>query len=150
MIKSSRIIALALVCLCGSPLAAQRDITGAQWTSWKADRRIGYLIGFHAGLKADHAVFAGAERGQSRYRQGVTDPLVTARYKVERSEYYSPNIKYDFRLLARLIDALYSDSDNLAIPLPEVIRILRLRDAGKLERADFLLLRERRKVLEGR
>ena len=143
-------MAIALVCMAISPLTAQRDVSGTHWTSWKADRRIGYLIGFHAGLKADYAVFTGAERGQNRRRQGVTDPLITARYKFERSEYYSPKVKYDFRLLARLIDAFYSDRDNLAIPLPETIRILRLRDAGTLERAEFLLLRERRKVLQGR
>ena len=150
MSNVGRWVAIILTCALLSPLPAQRDVTGTQWQSWKADRRMGYLIGFYAGLKSDYAGFQTAERGQNLAQPGMTNPMVTARYKMERSEYYSRTIKYDFKLLARMMDAFYADPDNLAIPLPETIRILRLRDAGKTERADFLLLRERRKSLGGR
>lgn len=150
MNSRGRWAAILLICMALSPLLAQRDVTGTQWENWKPDRRMGYLIGFYAGLKADYAGFQAAERGQNLAQPGMTNPMVTARYKLERSEYYSRNIKYDFKLLARMMDAFYADTDNLAIPLPETIRILRLRDAGQTERAGFLLLRERRKSLGGR
>ena len=133
-----------------APLLAQRDVDGNHWTRWEPARRLAYLSGFYAGLKADRAVFDKAERGQDRGQPGISDPLVSGLYKWERTEYYSRQIRYDFKMMARLIDVFYTDPDNMGIPVPDALRIIMLRADQAIQRADYLLMLGRRKALEGR
>ena len=133
-----------------APLLAQRDIDGSHWTRWEPTRRLAYLSGFYAGLKADRAVFDRAERGQARGQPGISDPLVSGLYKLERAEYYSREIRYDFKMMARLIDVFYTDPDNMGIPVPDALRIIMLRADKSIQRAEYLLMMGRRKALEGR
>lgn len=143
---------MILLVLLGLPtfLHAQRDITGRTWTRWEEDRKIAYLGGFYAGLKADGAIFQQAERDYPLRKSVERNPASVDRYKAERREYYARNLKYDFNMIRKLLDVFYSDPDNLLIPVPEAIHIIALREEGNSERADFLLLRERRKYLEGK
>ena len=131
-------------------LMAQRDITGRTWTRWEEDRKIAYLAGFYAGLKADAAVFGQAERDHPLRKPVERDPTSVDRYKVERREFYASKLKYNFNMIRKLLDVFYTDPDNLLIPVTEAIRIIALREDGNRERANFLLLRERRKSLEGK
>lgn len=137
------------VILLSTQLFAQRDITGRTWTRWDEGRKIAYLAGFYAGLKADGAIFRQAERDHQLRKSVERNPASVDRYKVERREYYARSLKYDFKMICQLLDVFYTDPDNLLIPVPETIRIITLREDGKRERADFLLMRERRKALEG-
>ena len=143
---------MALLALLWMPsfLTAQRDITGRTWTRWEQDRKIAYLAGFYAGLKADAAIFGQAERDHPLRKPVERNPASVDRYKVERREFYARKLKYDFKMIRKLLDVFYTDPDNLLIPVPEAIRIIALREEGNSERADFLLLRERRKALEGK
>ncbi len=129
---------------------AQRDITGKTWTRWGEDRKIAYLAGFYAGLKADGDIFKQAEQDHPLRKPTERNPASVDRYKVERREFYARSLKYDYKMIRKLLDVFYTDPDNLLIPVPEAIRIIALREDGNRERADFLLLRERRKYLEGK
>jgi len=143
---------MALLALLWMPsfLTAQQDITGRTWTRWDESRKIVYLAGFYAGLKADAAVFGQAERDYPLQKPVERNPVSVDRYKAERREYYARKLKYDFNMIRKLLDVFYTDPDNLLIPVPEAIRIIALREDGNRERSDFLLLRERRKSLEGK
>lgn len=143
---------MTLLVLLGLPtfLFAQRDITGRTWTRWEESRKIAYLGGFYAGLKADAAIFGQAERDHPFRKSVERNPASVDRYKSERREFYARKLKYDFNMIRKLLDVFYTDPDNLLIPVPEAIRIITLREDGNSERADFLLLRERRKALEGK
>ncbi len=138
------------IILLSCQLFAQRDITGKTWTRWDESRKIIYLAGFYAGLKADAAVFGQAERDHPLRKPIERNPASVDRYKVERREFYARKLKYDFNMIGKLLDVFYTDPDNLLIPVPEAIRIIALREDGNRERSDFLLLRERRKALEGK
>lgn len=128
----------------------QPDITGKSWTRWDEGRQEAYLRGFYAGLKVDRLLLREAQGSSYRLNPMESDPLTTERYKQARREHYSRQVKYDFKLLRQLVDVFYSHPDNLSIPAPEAIRIVMLRQEGDAERADFLLMRERRKALEGK
>lgn len=141
---------LILIILLSCQLFAQRDITGRTWTRWEEGRKIAYLAGFYAGLKADAVVFGQAERDHPLRKPVERNPASVDRYKVERREFYASKLKYNFNMIRQLLDVFYTDPDNLLIPVPEAIRIIALREDGNRERADFLLLRERRKALEGK
>ncbi len=150
---SSRHLTLGAICvlLLVPRLAyAQKDITGKTWTRWDHGRQEAYLRGFYAGLKVDRVLLREAQGSSYRLNPMESDPLTTERYKQARKEYYSRRVKYDFKLLRRLVDVFYTHPDNLSIPAPEAIRIVMLRQEGATERADFLLQRVRRKVLEGK
>lgn len=141
---------LVLLLLIYSPLLAQPDITGKSWTRWDQGRQEAYLRGFYAALKVDRVLLREAQGSLYRLNPRESDPLTTERYKQARREHYSRQVKYDFKLLRQLVDVFYTHPDNLSIPAPEAIRIVMLRQEGDTERADFLLMRERRKALEGK
>ncbi|MCH7938944.1 MAG: hypothetical protein IID13_04255 [Candidatus Marinimicrobia bacterium] len=149
----SRILAVWMLCaalLAPTFLFAQPDITGKSWTRWDQGRQEAYLRGFYAGLKVDRVLLREAQGSLYRLNPRESDPLTTERYKQARREHYSRQVKYDFKLLRQLVDVFYTHPDNLSIPAPEAIRIVMLRQEGDAERADFLLMRERRKALEGK
>ena len=131
-------------------LLGQNERTGKSWTRWDNDHKIIYLMGFYAGLRADGMIFQQAERDHPIDKSIQKEPASINRYKAERREYYSRHLKYDFKLISQYLDVFYTDPDNLEIPVPEAIRIIALRSEGKLERANFLLLRERRNAMEGK
>ncbi|MEE9466387.1 MAG: hypothetical protein V3W14_12540 [Candidatus Neomarinimicrobiota bacterium] len=129
---------------------AQKDITGKTWTRWDESRKEVYLRGFYAGFKVDRALLREAQGSAYRRNPMESDPLTSERYKAARKEYFARSVKYDFKLLRKLVDVHYTHPDNLLIPVPEAVRIVMLQQAGNTERADFLLQRERRKSLEGK
>ena len=139
-----------LLILCCTQLFAQPDITGQTWTQWDERRQVAYLAGFYAGLKADAGVFRQAERDHRRRGSNQRDTVISERYKSDRQEYYARKVKYNFNMLRQLLDAFFKDPDNLLISTPDAIRIVMVRQDGDRDRADFLLQRERRKVLQGK
>ncbi|UCD38633.1 MAG: hypothetical protein JSW54_03900 [Fidelibacterota bacterium] len=145
-------VALVLIGILGlsGPVLAQRDITGKTWTHWDDSRKTVYLMGFYAGFRADGGIFRQAEKDHPLQQPIERNPASVDRYKVERREYYSRKLKYDFKMIRQLVDVFYTDPDNLLIPVPEAIRIIVLRADGNIERSEFLLLRERRESLKGR
>jgi hypothetical protein len=140
---------LFVTVLCTDHLLGQNERTGKSWTRWNDDHKIIYLMGFYAGLRADGMIFQQAERDHPIDKSIQKEPASIDRYKAERREYYSRHLKYDFKLISQYLDVFYTDPNNLEIPVPEAIHIIALKSEGKLERANFLLLRERRKAMEG-
>ena len=141
---------LVPVFLFSGQLFAQRDISGKTWTRWDRDWKVTYLMGFYAGRKVDAALFREAERDHPIWDPTQREPAKVRRYKTDRSEYSGRELRYDFKQLRDLLDVFYTDPDNLPIAVPAAIRIILLRQAGDLERSDFLLQRERRKELRGK
>ena len=124
-------------------------MTGRIWNQWEHEHKVLYLVGFYDGYKAHGLVFNQAEHDHPFREPFSTPPSLIVRYKADRTEYYSRNLKLNFNLISDFIDIFYTDPDNLDIPVTEAIRIITLRDEGQTERADFLLRTERRKILQG-
>jgi hypothetical protein len=129
---------------------AQTGVTGRTWGQWDQEHRVVYLMGFYDGYRAHGLVFNQAEHDHPYREPFSIPPSCIVQYKTDRQEYYSRNLKLDFKAIRDLIDIFYTDPDNLDIPVSEAIRITALRDEGQHERADFLLRTERRKVLQGK
>ena len=146
---TAAVSALVIMLMLPGIITAQQNITGRLWSQWDESRKVIFLARFYAGLLTDMAVFAQAEQDYSFRQPTESNPVSVDRYKAERREYYSDNLKYDFNMIRQLLDVFYTDPDNLLIPVTEAIRIIALRADGNLERSEFLLMRERRKALEG-
>lgn len=148
-IRSLPVLLLLGSTLSSGPAYAQKTITGKTWTRWDEGRKIAYLTGFYAGFTADGDLFRQAERDHPLRKPAERNPASVDRYKAERREYFSRELKYDFKLIMATLDAFYTDPDNMPIPVNEAIRIVALRADGNHERSDYLLQRERRKALKG-
>ena len=150
--KAGRFPALLLFVGLMAPaiVPAQRDITGRTWTQWNPDWKVVYLMGFYAAHRVEGELLRQAERDHPNQDPTQYEPTKLVRYRKDRREYSARDLKYNFTLIRDLTDVFYTDPDNLLIPVPEALRILILREAGNAERADFLLLRERRDTLKGK
>ncbi|MCK4577549.1 MAG: hypothetical protein KAU50_02085 [Candidatus Marinimicrobia bacterium] len=125
-------------------LFAQKDISGRTWGKWDPDRKIAYVVGFYAGLKADAEVFREAERSRYRKNPYESAPLTEKRFKYERKDYYDRKIKYDFKFMLALLDNFYTVEENVPVPVPQALRIVMVRESGELDRSRDLLLKARR------
>jgi hypothetical protein len=141
---------LAITGLLPGILPGQNERTGKSWTRWEDENKVIYLMGFYAGMRADGSIFQQAEKDHPIQNPVQRAPASIDRYKAERREYYSRNLKYDFKLIKDLLDAFYTDPDNIAIPVPEAIRIISLRSENRLDRARDILIQARRKTMEGK
>ena len=52
---------------------------------------------------------------------------------------------YDVSVIAKALDAFYSNYDNMLIPLLEALRIVSLAQDGKTEKADLYLLKAQKR-----
>ena len=116
----------------------------------EAKEKLSYLAGFYAGLKSDSQVAAEAQRDHPTKNPMRTNAVAYGRYWFDRQDFMAPSLKNDFKPIAKLLDAFYTDDDNTLIVLPEAIRIAALRQEGDIERSEYYLLQQRRKTLKGR
>ncbi|MGY8780917.1 MAG: hypothetical protein ACKVJJ_04560, partial [Fidelibacterota bacterium] len=60
-------------------------------------------------------------------------------------EHRSQEAGYEVDVVAKGLDAFYSNYDNTAIPLLEALRIVSLTQDGKTEKADLYLLKAQKR-----
>lgn len=130
--------------------SAQRDINGISWTKWNNDRKMAYVVGFYAGLKADNRAFLDAERHYGLKSTNPVPPAVIAVYKRDREAFYADRIKYNFKQLVEILNVFYDIEMNRLIPLPAAIKISMLDQDNQRNRSKALLIEERRKTLKNR
>lgn len=146
------ITVLIAVVVCTLPQAAfaQRDINGISWTKWNNDRKMAYVVGFYAGLKADYGAFRDAESHYGLNSTNPVPPVIIEVYKRDRKAFYADRIKYNFKQLIEILDVFYDIEFNRLIPLPAAIKISMLDQDNQRNRSKALLIEERRKTLKNR
>ncbi len=131
-------------------VSAQRDINGNSWTRWNNDRKMAYVVGFYAGLKADYRAFLDAEKHYGLKSTNPVPPVVIDVYKRDRDAFYADRIKYNFKQLIEILNVFYDIELNRLIPLPAAIKISMLEQDNQRNRSKALLIEERRKILKNR
>ena len=61
------------------------------------------------------------------------------------NEHRSKKAGYDVSVIAKALDAFYSNYDNIQIPLLEALRIVSLAQDSKTEKADLYLLKAQKR-----
>jgi NADH/NAD ratio-sensing transcriptional regulator Rex len=73
------------------------------------------------------------------------EPYYIERYYSLIDEYSSEFVGYDLQLITMHMDALYTNSDNINIPVLEAMKVVSLIQDGKRKKANLRLLQLQRK-----
>jgi len=133
----------ALLMLTG--ITAQKITPAEYWNKLTLGEKVAFINGAYAAgakLKYHHQ-----QEVRKQYKQ---DPNWVEPYYIERfyeivDEHRSKKVGYDIEIIAKAMDAFYSNYDNTLIPVMEALRIVSLNQDGKREKANLYLLQAQRK-----
>jgi hypothetical protein len=136
---------ILIICLFLGSLVAQIRTPAKYWESLEMSEKIAFINGvYSAGAKFK---FHHKQEVKKQFNQ---DPNWVEPYYIERfynivDEHRSQEAGYEVDVVAKGLDAFYSNYDNTAIPLLEALRIVSLTQDGKTEKADLYLLKAQKR-----
>ena len=134
-----------LIVLTSSYLIAQ-DIKPAEfWNNYNQLEKIAFINGAYgaiAKLKVHHKAEV---RKQYLHDDNWIEPYYIERYYDIADEYLSEEVGYNIQIISMHIDAFYTNSDNLYIPVFEALRVVSLMQDGERKKANTRLLRAQQK-----
>ena len=80
-------------------------------------------------------------RKQYLHDDNWVEPYYIERYYDITDEYLAKEVGYNIKIIALHLDAFYTNSDNLNIPIMEALRIVSLMQDGEQKTANFRLLK---------
>ena len=93
-------------------------------------------------MKAHHKAEV---RKQFIHDDNWVEPYYIERFYDIADEYRSEEVGYNLKILAMHMDAFYTNSDNLKIPVLEALRVVSLMQDGEQKKANVRLLRAQQK-----
>ena len=123
-----------------------QDSTPADfWNDYSQEEKIAFINGAYgaiAKLKSHHRAEV---RKQFLHKNNWVEPYYIERFYEITDEYRSQEVGYNLKIIALHIDAFYSNSDNLNIPVMEALRVVSLMQDGEQKKANVRLLRAQHK-----
>ena len=115
------------------------------WFSLSSKEKISFINGAYSALsvlKKKHK-----EEVAKQYLNDINwiEPYYIERYYSLIDEYYSEFVGYDLQLITMHMDALYTNSDNINIPVLEAMKVVSLMQDGNRKKANLRLLQLQRK-----
>ena len=115
------------------------------WIGYTQEEKIAFINGAYgtvAKLKAHHKTEV---RKQYMHDDNWVEPYYIERFYQIADEYLANEVGYNLKIIALHMDAFYSNSDNLNIPVMEALRIVSLMQDGENRIANTRLLRAQQK-----
>ena len=115
------------------------------WIGYTQEEKIAFINGAYgtvAKLKAHHKTEV---RKQYMHDDNWVEPYYIERFYQIADEYLANEVSYNLKIIALHMDAFYSNSDNLNIPVMEALRIVSLMQDGENRTANTRLLRAQQK-----
>jgi hypothetical protein len=137
----NRILSLLFI----TAIWAQNSTPADFWKGYSQEEKIAFINGAYgaiAKLKSHHQAEV---RKQFLHDKNWVEPYYIERFYEIADEYRSQEVGYNLKILALHMDAFYSNSDNLNIPVMEALRIVSLIQDGEKKKANARLLRAQRK-----
>jgi len=123
-----------------------QDSTPADfWNDYSQEEKIAFINGAYgaiAKLKSHHRAEV---RKQFLHKNDWVEPYYIERFYEITDEYRSQEVGYNLKIIALHMDAFYSNSDNLNIPVMEALRVVSLMQDGEQKKANVRLLRAQHK-----
>ena len=128
-----------------SLVLGQKRSPAKYWESLEIKEKVAFINGVYAAgakLKFHHR-----QEVKKQYNQDANwvEPYYIERFYEIIDEHRSKDVGYQVDLIAKAMDAFYSNYDNTAIPLLESLRIVSLAQDGKTEKADLYLLKAQKR-----
>ena len=124
---------------------AQETTPADFWKGYSQEEKIAFINGAYgaiAKLKTHHKAEV---RKQFLHDKNWVEPYYIERFYEIVDEYRSQEVGYNLKILALHMDAFYSNSDNLNIPVMEALRVVSLMQDGEQKKANVRLLRAQHK-----
>ena len=115
------------------------------WNQYDQKEKIAFVNGAYgaiAKLKAHHRAEV---RKQYLHDDNWVQPYYIERYYDIADEYLSQEVGYNIKIISMHLDAFYTNSDNLNIPIMEALRIVSLIQDGEQKTANVRLLQAQQK-----
>ena len=124
---------------------SQNSTPAEFWIGYAQEEKIAFINGAYATvakLKAHHKTEV---RKQYMQDDNWVEPYYIERFYQIADEYLANEVGYNLKIIALHMDAFYSNSDNLNIPVMEALRIVSLMQDGENRIANTRLLRAQQK-----
>ena len=130
---------------CFTIIFGQKKTPASYWESLVNNEKAAFINGVYATgakLKYHHK-----QEINKQYNQNPSwvEPYFVDRFYEIIDEHRSRKAGYDVSVIAKALDAFYSNYDNIQIPLLEALRIVSLAQDGKTEKADLYLLKAQKR-----
>ena len=123
-----------------------QNLTPAEfWIGYTQKEKIAFINGVYgtvSKLKSHHKTEV---KKQYMHDDNWVEPYYIERFYQISDEYLANEIGYNLKIIALHMDAFYSNSDNLNIPVMEALRIVSLMQDGENRTANTRLLRAQQK-----
>jgi NADH/NAD ratio-sensing transcriptional regulator Rex len=115
------------------------------WFSLSSKEKISFINGAYSALSVLKKKHKEEVAKQYLNDRNWIEPYYIERYYSLIDEYSSEFVGYDLQLITMHMDALYTNSDNINIPVLEAMRVVSLIQDGKRKKANLRLLQLQRK-----
>ena len=115
------------------------------WFSLSSKEKISFINGAYSALSVLKKKHKEEVAKQYLNDKNWIEPYYIERYYSLIDEYSSEFVGYDLQLITMHMDALYTNSDNINIPVLEAMKVVSLVQDGKRKKANLRLLQLQRK-----
>ena len=115
------------------------------WSSLSLKEKISFVNGAYSALSVLKKKHKEEVAKQYLNDRNWIQPYYIERYYSLIDEYSSEFVGYDLQLITMHMDALYTNSDNINIPVLEAMKVVSLMQDGKRKKANLRLLQLQRK-----
>ena len=123
-----------------------QDTTPADfWNSYSQEEKIAFINGAYGAIAKMKAHHKTEVRKQFLHEENFVEPYYIERFYDISDEYRSQEVGYNLKIIALHMDAFYTNSDNLKIPVLEALRVVSLMQDGEQKTANVRLLRAQQK-----
>ena len=114
------------------------------WFSLSSKEKISFINGAYSALSVLKKKHKEEVAKQYLNDRNWIEPYYIERYYSLIDEYSSEFVGYDLQLITMHMDALYTNSDNINIPVLEAMKVVSLMQDGKRKKANLRLLQLQR------
>jgi len=127
------------------PLQGQAQLPAEFWDSQSDKEKIAFINGAYAAISILKNHHQTEVKKQFMHNENWVEPYYIQRFYDLADEYISDEVGYNLKIIAMHMDAFYTNSDNLRIPVMESLRIVSLIQDGNRDKANLRLLKAQRK-----
>lgn len=115
------------------------------WNDYSLEEKIAFINGAYGAIAKLKSHHKSEVKKQFMHDDNWVEPYYIERYYSISDEYIAQEVGYNIKIIALHIDAFYTNSDNLSIPIMQALRIVSLMQDGESEAANLRLLRAQQK-----
>ncbi|MBT3179977.1 MAG: hypothetical protein HOB40_01205 [Candidatus Marinimicrobia bacterium] len=128
-----------------TPIWAQNFTPADFWGEYSQEEKIAFINGAYGAISKLKSHHRAEVKKQFLHENNWVEPYYIERFYEIADEYRSEEVGYNLKIIALHMDAFYTNSDNLNIPLFEALRVVSLVQDGEQKTANLRLLRSQYK-----